>query len=44
VLDFDDQLLPLRGRPAVNGVLVSAVVVDDQVYIELGRDFLVDPP
>ena len=36
--------LSLRGRPAVYGMLVSAVVVDDQVHVELWRDLLFNPP
>ena len=34
----------LRQPGADFGVLVRAVVVDDQVHVELGRDLLVDPP
>ncbi len=40
----DMEPWPLRQPGADYGVLVSAVVVDDHVHVELGRDLLVDPP
>jgi hypothetical protein len=36
--------LSLRGRPAVYGVHVSAVVVDDHEHVEIWRDLLFNPP
>ena len=41
---MDVEPWQLRQPRADFGVLVSAVVVDDQVHVELGRDLLVDPP
>ena len=40
----DVEAWPLRQPGAEFGVLESAIVVDDQVHVELGGNFLVDPP
>jgi len=40
----DMEPWPLRQPGADFGVLVSAVVVDDQVHVEIGRDLLFNPP
>ena len=41
---MDVEPRPLRQPGADFGVLVSAVVVDNQVHVELGRVLFIDPP
>ena len=40
----DVEPWPLRQPGADFGMLVSTVVVDDQVHVKLGRDFTINPP